>query len=71
MNTVVGVGNEFKVELNIMSFETYIMFNAMMLYETALDAAMLDDPKHFEEIGRSLINSLFEKRQLWMEKGKI
>lgn len=70
MNTHIGIEeNNFKVEWY--QLEPRLTFKTLISFETALDAAMLDDPKIYEDIGRSLINELFSMREQWMSLGKL
>ena len=71
MNTDVFVGDEFETTFNTNMFENYLLFETAISFETALDAAALNDPKQFEAIGRSLITELYNKHELWMNKGKL
>lgn len=71
MNTDVFVGDEFNVTLNPMRLENYLSFETAISYETALDAYALNNPAQLEAIGRSLVTELYNKHELWFQKGKL
>ena len=71
MNIDVFVGNEFEVTLNPMRLENYLLFEGAISYETALDAYALNDPEQLQAIGRSLVTELYNKHELWFQKGKL
>jgi hypothetical protein len=65
MNAHIGIQeNNFKVTWY--QLEPRLTFSGLISFETALDAAMLDQPEHYEAIGRALITELFSMREQWM-----
>ncbi len=66
MNTHIGI-EEDKFKVTWYQLEPRLRFNGLISFETALDAAMLDQPEHYEAIGRALITELFSMREQWMK----
>jgi hypothetical protein len=71
MNTDVFVGDDFKVTINPIRLENYLTFETAISFETALDAYALNNPEQLQAIGRSLITELYNKHELWLQKGKL
>jgi hypothetical protein len=70
MNTHIGI-EEDKFKVTWYQLEPRLRFNGLISFETALDAAMLDQPEHYEAIGRALITELFSMREQWMGLGGL